>query len=943
MVSINAIIGSMNKKILNENKETILEYITNTSDNISSEDFYLLVGLDIDVPDKVIENHKELYNSARVLYYYLKRDPLKHKLFSDVAFNKNNIDYIIAVGTKYQNINSDYDAFLLRAFRLNVNVLKVFPNYLISNNVVRDAVKRGFKLTEEDIMYNEELAYSKPLMNYFISYYPELIKLKKCELMSRVVEMALSKITLTSEDLYNNPSLCKDEMVMNLLPDLKLYSSDLKESEKVLIVSKLIKEGKIDDVFKLPFFSSVFNSSTDSDKLKEIFSKIFVHFDESNMDQEEEFFDEINKISESIIFKCYRDTKGTFKYNNIIELYTDLKEAFKNSKDYQRFKITIRNFINLGNWNSVNKHTEDLLNELDMYYQEYREEITLDQVKPLLTSILNEHRNSYLKYLKLNINMSIKSKLNLTDKKYRLILNSLKLEYIKKFIKAKKFYLFNSSKEELDNLLNEVKDDLYNNKKLKKSNVVISEALFDLLVDEFYRNGLISEEYLTNELNITDKDAIKIIVNKFEQVKINFVNQIDIDEMEYMNIIKYSKETLGFNINNFKVVDYSQYVTNISSLLVKLNITDIDLILDNENYSIFSHLLLYLNILEDFDLNNFKSMLVNADKIVGYSGIDKEKMNFLKFSQVLSYAKTFNHINDVKRLILTEKVVSHIDNLYLDDYFDVYLRMLEKTKCAVPPVYYEMSDYVVESGDYATQERLNIGVYYEESCVDLLNTAGKDGYLEALTGISGDVIIVRNKNTHEFDRRFLAIRRGNVLLIIPRLLDENSLIFVEFMAKKMMEEINKKDDNIDYIFTPKICVTDEYKTGIDITDTRFVNFFPHADLSNGVYLIGHKNNRQPFDFYQEYDLCYEKRRKEINYDPSEEEVNIIKALYYYLSNDIKSLTPFIKNDYIFYAVGEDWCYLVNRNNEVEEYVLPYDKEKASKEIDDMLNMRRERI
>ena len=38
--------------------------------------------------------------------------------------------------------------------------------------------------------------------------------------------------------------------------------------------------------------------------------------------------------------------------------------------------------------------------------------------------------------------------------------------------------------------------------------------------------------------------------------------------MEYMNIIKHSKETLGFNINNFKVVDYSQYVTNISSLLV---------------------------------------------------------------------------------------------------------------------------------------------------------------------------------------------------------------------------------------------------------------------------------------------------------------------------------------------------------------------------------------
>jgi hypothetical protein len=928
----------MNKRILEENKETILNYITTTSDNISSEDFYLLVGMDIDVPDQVIENNKELYNSARVLYYYLKKDPLKHKLFSDVAFSKDNIEYIINVGVKYQNINPSYDAFLLRVFSIDKNALRVFPEYLITNNVVRDAVKRGFILTKDDLFNNPSLAYSKPLMNYFVYHYPELIKYKKCELIKSVVNASLAHVILTEEDLFNNPSLCSDEEVMNRCKGLRLFASNLSEQEKIIIVSELIKSKKYDEVFKLPFFNSTFNKYTDKDKLKEIFNNIFIEFDDHDMDTEEVFFDEMNKISESIIFKCYMDTKGTFKYNNLIEIYNGVKSGFQSDYEYKKFRIDIENFINLGNFGEVNKKTNDLLEELDIYYNEYRNLVSLDEIKDLLISILNEHRNSYLKYLKYNINLSIQSKLNLTDKKYKLILNSLKLEKITEYIRDKNFYLFNTTKVEIDNVLNNLKNDLYNNKKLKKSKIVTSEILFDLLEEEFYNYGLIRKEYLINNLNITDKEVIKIIINKFEQVKINFTDRITLNSLEYMNRIKYAKETLGFNINNFKIVDKDQYINNISTLLVKLNITDIEEILENKNYDVFKNLLLYLNILEDFDLNNFKSILINSDKIYKYVGLSNGEVNFLKFSSILNYAKTFNYINDVKRLILTDKVVSNIDNLYLDDYFETYLRMLEKTRCAVPPIKYELSDVLIESGKYSECERLNIGVYYQDSCLDLLNSAGKDGYLESLTSISGDVIIVRDKNTLEFKKRFIAIRRGNVLLVIPRLLDENSLVFLEYMGKKMMDEIKKAEDNIDYIFTPKICCIDEYKTGKVVTDNRFVNLFSHADVSNSVYLIGYKDGKKPLNFFEEYDLCYEKVRKEINYNPSNNEVNRIKALYYYLNNDLKSLTPYIKEDYIFSAVGEDWCYLINKNNEVEEYILPYDKDKAKREIDNMLEI-----
>ena len=156
-------------------------------------------------------------------------------------------------------------------------------------------------------------------------------------------------------------------------------------------------------------------------------------------------------------------------------------------------------------------------------------------------------------------------------------------------------------------------------------------------------------------------------------------------------------------------------------------------------------------------------------------------------------------------------------------------------------------------------------------------------------------------------------------------------------------------DNIEYVVLNKTSYVPDNHNYKTIDDIRFKELFGHADICGSAILL---SSRAELLDYPEvtiklnFDKCplaiYEKRRKKISYNPTEEEITRLRSLYIYMLNNgeekeklSRNFEPFYKEDYTKIVCGEDWYLAEKKDGTLEELILNTPDENKYSEISDI--------
>ena len=115
-------------------------------------------------------------------------------------------------------------------------------------------------------------------------------------------------------------------------------------------------------------------------------------------------------------------------------------------------------------------------------------------------------------------------------------------------------------------------------------------------------------------------------------------------------------------------------------------------------------------------------------------------------------------------LILGDRVVSSLPSELLSDYTKVYIESMLREKSSIPQISGSVGPYSY-STTTTEPDNLLIGSKFSRSCIDLTNVSGAPTYRGCLTKPNMDVLIVRDKFTHEIVARSILFRTKTPLCL----------------------------------------------------------------------------------------------------------------------------------------------------------------------------------
>lgn len=317
--------------------------------------------------------------------------------------------------------------------------------------------------------------------------------------------------------------------------------------------------------------------------------------------------------------------------------------------------------------------------------------------------------------------------------------------------------------------------------------------------------------------------------------------------------------------------------------------------------------------------------------------------------EIINLSNAFSSGDDITIISLGEEVISYIGEENSNTYLDFYLKMLNRITGTIPPINININNKTYKSGEYSNSERLLIGKKVEDSCIDLLNSAGKETFKECLIEEDGDVIIVRDSN-NEISSRILIFRRGNVVQLVTSFGQGHPIEIYE----QILEQAISKEDNIDYVLVDVYSViaskNEYFKNKYEIIDDYGLQeMFPHADLSGEALLINSKNkilgieeSSINLDFDVTTKAKYNKLRKPISYYPKDNEISRIRALKIILEENIeiketlaRNFEIFYNKDYLKVFSGEDLYIAIKNDGTIEEIILPLNDPRIKLEVEEI--------
>jgi len=947
----------MDRLIYKMPKDIIKHYIDEHPSLITISDFFELEKMGIKVDSKAIENNSILLKSKEILNY-----AISNNLYQDIigAMIKNT-DFNYADLENYPAFRSS-SLILLKVFKNDVRAIRYFDKYSLLPEICVEAVKRGFVATEEDLLFNPELCDSSEIMSVAIKNNPSLVRYitKYCgvQFKEEFYEDVLSRYKITEQDLYNNPALCQIYGIMSRYPEYELYSAFYPFENKVKIVKEIIKAKDYNRLLRLPFFKKEFGSKIGAEQARDLAALLNYNIDEDNIIVQDYFYELYHCLVDCFVQLDYMEKKEKLSFLDGVIKPEDFTKAFEEAKkvhnEHPLIDITrkIYNFINNDEKDRAVIQYDYLYSRVSFLYDAYisDDEDTRHHITVFYNEILNHHRNYFISLEKYKLIKTTKNSFNLSYRKTDTIYNGRKLKIITDLIKNNEYGKLNTTQNELISLVMATIYEINTNKDIIKSSSFISDEVANVLTSVFIKNGVLDSETIKETLKTDNLEVISYIFKKFEQIKLRFVNNIELKEKDLI-IDENAKNNIGFNCYNYDIAS-SDYVVNvITELLFNIDNERANKVLTN-SYAIQEVLpiIFFTNIFPRLSLDETINIFAQYDKIrerLIKNNITNRGDIFKNFHEVMLLSKGYSASSDILKTALGIEVYDKIGVKDIKNYFDFYVKMLNRLNGNIPAISINDDNLLFESGIYNDPERLLIGKNCYASCVDLTNFVGKETFISCLTDIKDDVIMVRRKDG-TFFARILMFRRGNVIQLgnmynvegnrVP--LDDVTLLEIAKQIKKQATEVG---DNIDYIFATRDLV-DKRTSFQKVIDNKFLSDFPHADLNSQVYLIDnfvHSTEKilEDIDLDIESKGIYKKGRKEVSYEPNPVHISRIKALSIALENNAElqnelatSFEPFCSQDYLVTVCGEDWYIAIDKNNQVEEVLLPVSDKRAYEEF-----------
>ena len=736
---------------------------------------------------------------------------------------------------------------------------------------------------------------------------------------------------------------------------MKRKNKKLTQVEKEAILS-FIETKDFHLIAYLPYFLSAKNDELTGPTATKVLRRLATTLEEDDPNIQEKLYLTLDKMMDGIAKIKYKQNKKQFRFNNVNQINEYVLNTFERIDEYNQ-NFHFKNLVNMLISKIEDKNNYDsFFKEINRLYEIYIAKgfLPYEETNSFYNEILNKQLDSYIQKEKKKKQEELKHRLPYTKNKQKGIEIRAKLEKFNNLLKTKEYEKLGLSEEEL---LSSIKDyNIYLNslKKLRKENIQIGD--FELTaINSLFIEGNLTEEHLEKVLPTASEQVITTILDKYTQIKMQFLDKIPITEEELSAI------DLPYNYNNYKIATQTKLNQNIISLLENMTETEaFDIIESEPLQSGIKFLLPLFSYFEELDAKKMIALLGNYPRILKkmYKEklIPKEIMTeaMPKFASFLSILDAYTSIDDISVAAIGNDIVGLLtgsDKMTSRnpiDYLKTYEGMLQREYAYIPPVEGEYENYYYESANDSDRERLLIGKYCDYSCIGP-EGAGEEAYYSALNGHMADVIMIKEKETDSFKARSLCFRRGNYVVLAPIHTDRGlakDLYNPEFLNKIATEMLTKaiqSQDSLDYVLiSPDMRLLDEFYPIIESKDLE--EPFPHADLDVQAYLIGTRKNTKEVNIDPTVPMpvaYYTKREKvKAKEDIYPSELTRIKALDILLTEDeeekenkSRSFEPVSKKKYDEIYKGQDWYIAISDGQIVEEIVLPTNHQKQKQEIE----------
>jgi len=686
-------------------------------------------------------------------------------------------------------------------------------------------------------------------------------------------------------------------------------------------------------------------------KIDYLFNKLDYRLDENDPNIQEEYFRILDKIIDASLFIRYDDISLKKEFSSLNQLDEIVLYTFNtmDNKEKTLSSLTSKVAFATGSWSDkdyCNKIYDSFNNLYDLYLKT-NNTLSHDWTTEFYNEILNRQQDNFMKVEKPKIIKRITSYFPLTDKKRKSMEISAKLKKANMLLSERDFINLNISENELHKKLEELHLYLNKVKPFCNSNG-IDDKDFKIL-DNLFLNGILSFDKIKDIFPQYESSELKIILNKYSKLLLPYIDNIRVseDELDF--------NTVDFNYNHIKITNNKRYYKNLQMLLRFMTEEEVDYVLNNfSNLEDIFKLLSLVNLLPEFNIEDFKAILFNYDKIIN-NLISNEKISseykfdyvLNNFYEVIKLSRAYNSADkyvrsifdeDMISKILTEKQTSRIPK----EYAEVYINMLINHDTTIPPIAGEVCGYKFESGNNYDLDRLMIGKNCVGSCLGPRGV-GKEAYNAALTSNKADVVTFTKED--KFVGRTLLFRRGNCIIMAPIQGQKglNKTLYskevLDYIGNKLKETSKDNGDNIDYIFLTydNMKLLKDY----DIIKSKiFVEGLPHCDLGEESYLIV---GNDTLDFDDKINKIYQKKRQNVvcKSEDYEKDILRLRALEILMENDEKNKANLKGNflnmgDFKKVYIGQDFYIGLTHGKNIDKVILNTNDLRQNDEINEVI-------
>ena len=509
------------------------------------------------------------------------------------------------------------------------------------------------------------------------------------------------------------------------------------------------------------------------------------------------------------------------------------------------------------------------------------------------------------------------------------------------------------TEERLRELIASYDEEINKVKKIRRENFYLTKEKLHEINEQFI-SGKLNEATLSQILPDVNQEVRTIILKKYTLIKAKFLDKITITKDELPPI------ALGYHYNNYKIGTMEDMYKNIINIVSTISEEEAeDIIFNKEIPKAILELLPLVDHVIGFNTEEMIEILrsypmvlehMRKEKIIKEATGDKALANFFEFLKITeAYASTDDITmsilgkNIIERIRFSDKVTSKNPM----DYLKVYESMLAREYTFIPRVEGEFKNYYYASAEDYDRERLLIGKNCNFSCIGP-GGAGKEAYLQSLTGHNADVIMIKDKNTKEFVARSLCFRKGNYVVLAPihgTVGIEESLYHPKLLAeigKQMIKQSLENNDTLEYVFlSPDGRFLDDYFPLIE--DSYLMDPFPHADLDESAYLITSTKDPEQVEIDSTITMpvMYKTKREKVKGkdEVDNESLTRIKALDVILTENQedkeekeRNFELVNKDNYDDIYMGQDWYVAINDGQIVDCIILPTGQEEQTREI-----------